>query len=235
VRVPDYTAPILAYRLWEWGADGLRSLNAVPWIAGQPLVARCGVRRHEPPGAECICGVYASKSLDSLRSMRLWDCGVRGEVLLWGTVVEHQEGWRGQFAYPKSLHLPPDSLPATLTETQSRLRSLTAYRCDISIAHDGASISLWDKESGLDAAGLDFLIGRGKEWYTVRQQERRIKPGDRMAILGHGIAVVERVNREDVHAVLRNRSVLRIWRRAIVWHERNMRWEASLRSCAESN
>jgi hypothetical protein len=35
------------------------------------------------------------------------------------------------------------------------------------------------------------------------QQERQIKPGDRVAILGHGIAVVEQVNKEHVHAVLR--------------------------------
>ena len=85
--------------------------------------------------------MYGSKRLDSLRSMRFWDCGVRGEVLLWGTVVEHERGWRAQCAYPKSLHLPPDTLPVALAEMESRLQSLVPYRCDIFIAHDGGSIS----------------------------------------------------------------------------------------------
>jgi hypothetical protein len=162
--------------------------------------------------------------------MCFWDSGVRGEVFLWGTVVEHEHGWRAQFAYPKSLHLPCDTLPVTLAEIESRLHSLVRYHCDIFIARDGASIPLWRKESGLDAAGLDFLTDRGKEWYARCKRERTLKTGDRVAILGQGIAVVEQVNEAEVRVVLRRRSVLSIWHRAIVWDERNMRWEANMRA-----
>jgi hypothetical protein len=27
MRVPDYITPVVAYRLWQWGAAGLKSLN----------------------------------------------------------------------------------------------------------------------------------------------------------------------------------------------------------------
>jgi hypothetical protein len=32
--------------------------------------------------------------------------GICGEVYLWGRLVEHELGWRAQFAYPKTLFLP---------------------------------------------------------------------------------------------------------------------------------
>ena len=59
----------------------------------------------------------------------------------------------------------------------------------------------------------------------VRQQERRIKCGDRVAIIGRGIALVEHVNDKHVHLILWNRNVLRISRKEIVWDEGNARWE----------
>jgi hypothetical protein len=236
VRVPDYIAPIVAYRLWRWDTAGLQSLNGAPWVPGRPLAARCNLVKvweagrirhvsHDAPQADCRCGVYGSKTLDLLRSMRFCDCGVRGEVWLWGTVVEHEQGWRAKFAYPKALCLPSDALPVALGEIESRLHSLTAYRCDISILHGGASIPLWRKDSGLDAAGLDFLTDRGKEWYARRKQERTMMPGDRIAV-GRGIAVVEHADAHEVR-VLWNRGTLRLLRKDIAWDDINSRWEVS--------
>jgi hypothetical protein len=54
---------------------------------------------------ECTCGVYAAKNIEHLRQLGYEGRGIRGEVHLWGTVVEHELGWRAQFAYPKSLVL----------------------------------------------------------------------------------------------------------------------------------
>jgi hypothetical protein len=179
--------------------------------------------------------VYASKRLDYLRSMRFWDCGVRGEVLLWGTVVEHERGFRSQFAYPKSLHLPPDTLPVTLAEIQSRLKILTTYRVDIFVADQKTNIPLWANDSGYAAAGLDYLIERSKRYYARRRQERALNKGDRLAIIGSGIAVVEQVDEKQVHATLWNRIVLRVGRGDIVWDEQNMRWETSSHACGEAN
>ena len=49
-----------------------------------------------------------------------------------------------------------------------------------------------------------------------------------MAVLGHGIAVVEHADNDLVQAVFGNRSVLRIGREEAVWDEQNMRWETAV-------
>jgi hypothetical protein len=54
--------------------------------------------------------------------------------------------------------------------------------------------------------------------------------GDRITVLGRGFAVVKQVDAKDVHAVLWNRSMLRIRRTGIVWDERNSRWETACSS-----
>jgi len=124
--------------------------------------------------------------------------GVCGEVFLWGKVVEHEFGWRAQLAYPKNFFLSPDALPFTLAEIQSRLTMLTAYRSDVFVADPKGNIPLWAKDSGYDAAGLGYLIERSKRYHDRRRQERTLKSGDRVAILGRGIAVVEQVEAKKV-------------------------------------
>lgn len=57
--------------------------------------------RHDAPGPECGCGLYATKTLDILRDK--YDLGSRrhivyGEVDLWGRVEEHTWGYRAQHA-----------------------------------------------------------------------------------------------------------------------------------------
>ena len=63
------------------------------------------------------------KTLHHFRSAGYERFGIYGEVYLWGTVVEHELGWRAQFAYPKNLFLSPDALPFTLAEIRSRLQA----------------------------------------------------------------------------------------------------------------
>jgi hypothetical protein len=45
--------------------------------------------------------------------------------------------------------------------------------------------------------------------------------------------VVEYADDTEVHALLSNRSVLRIGRREIVWDESNMRWETDANAAFE--
>jgi hypothetical protein len=52
--------------------------------------------------------------------------------------------------------------------------------------------------------------------------------GDRVAVLGQGIAVVERAGDTDVHALLRSRVMVRMRRDDIVWNRQNLRWEAEI-------
>jgi hypothetical protein len=239
VNIPDYISPIVGHRVWQWDAKGLKSLNGKRWPPRQPLAARCGAGNahdfHEPPQTDCTCGVYAAKSREHLRQLGYEGRGIRGEVHLWGTVVEHELGWRAQFAYPKALFLSPDLIPSDTKEMESRLEVLAAYDTDVFIVGGGQSIPLCRKGSGFDAAGLDYLIGKRTQYYARRQRDRTLMRGDRVAVLGRGIAVVEHADDTEIHALLRNRSVIRIARKEIVWDERNMRWETSPHACVEAN
>jgi hypothetical protein len=243
VKIPDYVSLFVGWRVWQWDAAGLKSLNGEPWLPGRPIAAGCRVAGayrdgrppHGAPQMRCTCGVYGSKSLDHLRGTQYWQFGsVHGEVVIWGSVVEHEQGFRAQFAYPKTLYLPSEILPVTLREIQTRIQALTKYGCDLFIRHETSSLPLWRNESGLEAAGLEFLMSRGQDWYARRKQERAINNGDRIAVLGRGIALVEQVTDEHVRAVLWNRATLRMSLTEITWDERNMRWEATPTPKAEN-
>jgi hypothetical protein len=107
-----------------------------------------------------MCGIYAAKSFDQLRRMGYDRRGICGEVNLWGTIVEHQFGWRAQFAYPKTLVLPFEIVLSGMNEVSVRLKGLIAYGADILIDDGRRNVALWAKESGYDPAGLDFLRTR---------------------------------------------------------------------------
>ena len=239
MKVPDYISPIIGYRVWQWDAAGLKSLNGELWFPRQALSAVCkadtrnsisGLARTvhdvaELPSFKCTCGVYAAKNIEHIHKCGYGKFGVRGEVFLWGRVVEHERGWRAEFAYPKSLALLPAAIPFSLSAIDARLKTLTAFGIDIVILHDHERVPLWKNCSGYDAAGLDYLISRRKDYYVQRGSERTLRKGDRVAILGHGIAMVEQLNGKEVHVVLGNRTVLRIARAEIVVNEQNNRWE----------
>jgi hypothetical protein len=176
VSVPDYISPIVGYRVWTWGSLGLKSLCGQTWHPGQSLAARCRASAvvgravmahdsHDAPQASCTCGIHAVKTLNHFRSAGYQRFAIHGQVYLWGTVVEHELGYRAQFAYPKNFTLSPDALPFTLAEIRSRLQSLALYGNDIFVLGNGETLSLWSKSSGFDPTGLDCLIapaGRGK-------------------------------------------------------------------------
>jgi hypothetical protein len=183
----------------------------------------------------CTCGIYAAKSHDHLRRAGYAGFGIHGEVYLWGTVVEHELGWRGQYAFPRSFHLPLEMLPVSMRMLEPRLKTLVRYRCDIHVIGKQGNLPLWVRGSGYEAATLDLLVQRSKSWYERRQRERQIKRGDRVAILGRGIALVERVNDKEVCVLSWSRKPLKIVRKEIVWDEQNMRWETSSHACVEEN
>jgi hypothetical protein len=187
--------------------------------------AQASPNLHEPPHSDCTCGVYAAKNVEHLRQFGYENRGIHGEVYLWGRVVEHKLGWRAQFAYPKSLFLPPEAIPFSLSEIDARLKTLIAFGADIFIVGDHESISFWKNGSGYDAAGLDYLIKTRKDYYVRRQRERTLKKGDRVAVLGRGIAVVEQTDDKEALVVLWNSHALRIARKDIVLNQQNMRWE----------
>jgi preprotein translocase subunit YajC len=230
VKIPDLISPIVGHRVWRWDASGLRSLNGKPWSPRQRLAANCGAGNahdaDEPPYLDCTCGVYAAKNIEHLRQLGYEGRGIRGEVHLWGTVVEHELGWRAQFAYPKTLFLPPHLIPSDTKEMEVLLGALAAYDIDIFMLGGGRKIPLCRKGAGFDAEGLDYLIRDRTRYYERRQRDRTLMRGDRVAVLGRGIAVVEHANDAEVLVVLGNRVKLRMRRKDIAWNRQNMRWEA---------
>lgn len=242
MTAPDYISPIVGYRVWQWDGTGLKSLNGEAWFPNRPIAAACNAvtprtivdgakgahNTKDVPRAHCTCGIYAARSFAHLQMMGYWRYGIRGEVNLWGAVVEHELGWRAQFAYPKALYLSHDAIPFTIATIQSRLKTLIAYGAKIFIADAKADIRLWTNDSGYDSAGLDYLLKTSKQYYERCRQERTLKKGDRVALIAGGIGVVEKADDNDVHVALGKACGLKIPRDQVVWNQQNIRWEASL-------
>jgi hypothetical protein len=102
--------PILAWRAWALTIHG-RDLSLKPvagrgraWPAGKPMRSRCRHSRlHPSPDPDCSCGLHGTHGLDILRKTRT--PGVLGRVALWGTVIEHELGFRASLGYPQRLRL----------------------------------------------------------------------------------------------------------------------------------
>lgn len=130
-RLPEemVVAALSGWRRWsvEMFGEILLSNNLTRWEPRQRLVAECKrqernayMRRYANSnpfalasieagdycrGIECGCGIYAYKdrgdafTQENAPSMKTH---IFGEVWLWGRIVEHQGGYRAQYAYPKA-------------------------------------------------------------------------------------------------------------------------------------
>jgi len=89
------------------GVDAWDPRHAVKARCGVSTVLRAGIGRHPAPDIRCNCGIYAARSLETFARPRpAWPpAPVVGVVSLWGTVIEHERGWRAAVAYPARLRL----------------------------------------------------------------------------------------------------------------------------------
>lgn len=120
----DRLSPLVGWRVWAIDAhQHLRSLYCSdgPWKGYVPLQAGCTELGYDPdmeeggaPHEECHCGIYALPKKEwALKIARIYleqegnrnATLVIGQVALWGKVIEHERGWRAQFAYPVALEL----------------------------------------------------------------------------------------------------------------------------------
>jgi hypothetical protein len=199
MNVPDYVSPIVAYRAWKLGPCGLQSSsNGEFWHPNQTFQAVCKINRHTPPHSDCSCGIYAAKSFDELERA-MWYAeleGVCGEVYLWGTIVEHNLGWRAQFAYPKTLVVGPENLlfgrlvqrDPTTEELESLkiLKILTAYGADLFVAGEKGGVPLWTKE----CRGFDHVRQfAAKEVVTVAVAVLMEEDWPRQRLLQNGVEI----------------------------------------------
>jgi hypothetical protein len=130
--VPDVVQVITAYRAWRTGRVGgqvrLFALGVnVVWEPRQQAEAECKLfgplskrafssheprrRDHEAPHFHCQCGIWGFKSLENLLSALgpSYKPSVIGKVSLWGRVIETENGFRAQYAYPEQLWPASDS------------------------------------------------------------------------------------------------------------------------------
>lgn len=134
--IADKISPIIGWRVWLVDIHGSlfspRYDPDTPWPGFEKTRAFCsgcsddtsGLRfkhpTHAPPLRDGRCGLYAVKPgnvRQLLAFFRVFSVPVRypyyvaGEIALFGTVVEHAEGYRAAYGYPIRLYLPAALLP----------------------------------------------------------------------------------------------------------------------------
>ena len=159
---PDYVEPLIGWRAWHIvpTPDGprLHSIGRdVTWQPGREHHASC--RRHQPwlrrrragrghaaPATSCSCGVWAVQTPTHAASAldiygRSWKPihRVLGRVSLWGTIVEHDRGWRAELAYPAELFIPRRRLHGPdVPDVDALAQALSAYDVPIHVVEAGA-------------------------------------------------------------------------------------------------
>lgn len=166
---PDYAAPIVGWRLWHVvGREAslrLRSpLYLATWYARRELVAVCRPRTeaalalysqrrfgHRPPDECCGCGIYGARTSGQAAAYMSRFFKPRGDIIhlvigtvsLWGTVVECEQGWRAERAYPAHIYVPvPTSRWPSLVPGGLRRPALPAEAIALGLADYGVPVEL---------------------------------------------------------------------------------------------
>lgn len=108
-RSPDYMHTITAWRGWDSDGCVLQSLgNKEEWRPRMSIPADCACSTHPAPDLHCRCGYWSFKRPELMKKALhnyIEDVAVVGSVEIWGRVIECENGWRSEFAYPKELWL----------------------------------------------------------------------------------------------------------------------------------
>jgi hypothetical protein len=133
--------PVVGWRCWFVLPHelALRPIyrRGLAWRPGEAQEAVCPNDPHEPPAEGCKCGFWTTCHPMLLQEVgwvhhppegtpKLPGVLVVGEVALWGKVIQHERGWRGQYAYPRHLYAFTDD--AAIAEgLRERYRVPVAY------------------------------------------------------------------------------------------------------------
>jgi hypothetical protein len=119
-------AQSVGWRVWtvQERPEGVRLgsvIHDAVWTPAELARAACSVdMRHAAPGVECNCGFHAARDpVDAFsylhgRNEPRTIARVLGEVLLSGSIVETQGGWRASQAYPVRLYVRDPELALAL-------------------------------------------------------------------------------------------------------------------------
>jgi hypothetical protein len=107
--MPDYTHTLTAWRGWQIDSAKLSALGTDhEWEPKKAQQAICKNHEHPAPQKSCSCGFWSFKTLDLLtEALKSYSDHVTviGTVEIWGRVIECENGFRSEFAYPKELWL----------------------------------------------------------------------------------------------------------------------------------
>ena len=101
--------PAVGWKVWGVNHGQLVSvLYGDPWPVDEPLQAACFSHEHEAPAQTCECGIHAGRELAAWSHYLNVGAEERvfGRVLLWGSTIEGQHGWRAAFARPAEIFVP---------------------------------------------------------------------------------------------------------------------------------
>jgi hypothetical protein len=210
-KVPDtYIEPFVAYRAWNWTAEGVTSLNGALWTPKVAFEATCHYagdlrsmraaaigsvaaefwesKSHQVPDPGCTCGMYAGINMQHMIDINYIQRGIHGEVSLWGRIYRHTLGWRAQYAYPKFFVVPANMVPFRFDETQERLKALVEFDVDIYLQPElearvgQEKLPLWIRDYGYSQQGISFLIEKRQKWYSGEKIVHTLAVGDRIAV-----------------------------------------------------
>lgn len=147
--MPDSITMITGYRAWRVSTAANREMylmavgQSTKWEPKKKIAAVCVTTfrptvsdpgllgpGHAAPQFNCTCGVWAFKSIDMLPAAlhgqgHRNEIRVIGSVDLWGRVIETENGFRAQYAYPKELWLLDEGLEELGWIYGVKIRSLT--------------------------------------------------------------------------------------------------------------
>jgi hypothetical protein len=112
---PDFVHAITAWRGWDVTDGTLESLgSSAQWEPRHALKAKCASgRTHAAPDLACHCGYWSFKTRELLEQALEGYASVVeviGQVEIWGRVIECENGFRSEYAYPKELWLLNDGM-----------------------------------------------------------------------------------------------------------------------------
>ncbi|HEY6761319.1 MAG TPA: SCP2 sterol-binding domain-containing protein [Baekduia sp.] len=105
---PDFVEAVVGYRAWHIEDDGLLrpwTFTALPWEPGTNSAVCARDVRHQPPVADCMCGLYALTDPGDRRLDFRADQAV-GAIAAWGDLEVHRSGFRAAHACVTALALP---------------------------------------------------------------------------------------------------------------------------------
>jgi hypothetical protein len=134
---PDLVEAVIGWRVWRVDARHrlCSALRDEVWQPRRPLVAACGVD-HAAPDQGCDCGIYAVRRPEQAQAYLVGRNRpeavhrVLGRVALWGRVVECEQGWRAECAYPARLWVPDCSGAGSVAGKAGYARPVNRGACD---------------------------------------------------------------------------------------------------------